>query len=119
MAQKVITETVELAAQGSPGDEVDNILAGTDLEFAPGNGRVVVYLSGSQNGARFSVRTPNQPTIVDDQSVGASDNNPPLFEQDLKVSPFRVRRGERIQIPVRNTETSQTNVFATIQYQGS
>jgi hypothetical protein len=119
MAQKVVTETISLATQGSAGDEVDNILAGTDLEFSPGNGRVVVYLSADQAGARFSVRTPNQPTIVDDQSVGASNNNPPLFEQDLKVSPFRVRRGERIQIPVRNTAGSGTEVFATIQYQGS
>jgi hypothetical protein len=102
----VIQASVSVAANAVN----DNVLAGSQFEFAPYNASVNFGLNGDANGGDLRVDVYSGNDMLCEQLVPNSQNRVPVNPDDYILSDV-VGRGERIKIRVRNTSAAGARVL--------
>lgn len=79
----------------------DNILTGSQFEFAPYNAMVEFGLNGDANAADLRVDVYSGQDVLTEQMVPSAQNRVPIYPDDFILQDI-VRAGERIKVRVRN-----------------
>ena len=83
----------------------DNILTGSQFEFAPYNCHAQFALVGDANGADLKIDVYTGQDVIAENLEPSVQNRVPILPDDMTVEDI-VRAGERIKVRVRNTHAS-------------
>lgn len=83
----------------------DNVLAGSQFEFAPYNALVEFGLAGDANAADLRVDVYSGQDVLAEALEPNAQNRVPLYPDDFILQDV-VRAGERLKIRVRNTSAA-------------
>lgn len=83
----------------------DNVLAGSQFEFAPYNALIEFGLCGDANASDLRVDVYSGQDVITEQLEPNAQNRIPLYPDDFILQDV-VRAGERIKIRVRNTSAA-------------
>lgn len=86
-------------------DVNDNVLSGSQFEFAPYNAMVQFALVGDANAADLRCDVYTGQDVIAENLEPSAQNRVPILPDDVTVEDI-VRAGERIKIRVRNTHAS-------------
>ena len=83
----------------------DNVLSGSQFEFAPYNAHVQFGLVGDANASDLRIDVYTGQDVIAENLEPSAQDRVPILPDDLTVEDL-VRAGERIKIRVRNTHAS-------------
>lgn len=101
---------IQNAASIAASSVNDNVLTGSQFEFAPYNALVEFGLAGDANAADLRVDVYSGQDVITEQLQPNAQNRIPLYPDDFVLQDV-VRAGERIKIRVRNTSAAGPRVI--------
>lgn len=90
----------------------DNVLAGSQFEFAPYNCFIEFGLVGDANAADLAVDVYTGQDIITEAMQPSSANRTPVYPDDFSLNDV-VRAGERIKVRVRNNNGAAARTLNT------
>lgn len=104
----VIQNSVSVAAN----DVNDNVLQGSQFEYAPYNAFLEFGLVGAATGLLLDVYTGQD--VITENFAPSTQNRVPIFPDDYTLDDV-VRGGERIKIRARNTTAGALTLFYSLK----
>jgi hypothetical protein len=107
----VIQSSVSVAAAPAVND---NVLSGSQFEFAPFDASLEFGMQGDANAANLRIDVFTGSDMIAEQLVPGVANRPPIYPDDYVLTDV-VPAGQRLKIRVRNTGAVASTFFFSVR----